>query len=112
MPRCFAAYRLHSESVTGTPKETNFAFLVLKRAVDTYGFTGPDGRTANENLVTQRMADTWLNYARVHLERGSKRLAVRGMTQHILHAPHRARAIFRCGTLVARVFLRRGSKHA
>lgn len=95
LPLCFAAYRLHAESVTRTPKSVNFAYTVLKRAVDAHGVTGPDGRSADPIRVAQRLADTWLDYAMVHMGRGSKQQALRGLVEYVRHSPRPLRAFTR-----------------
>jgi len=106
MPQCFAAYRLHTKGVTGTPKATNFPFVVLKRAVDTFGLTGPDGRSANAQAVSQRLADTWLTFAWVHVDSGSRRIALHALAQHLKCAPNRLRACMRCSMCLARMVRR------
>jgi len=106
MPLCLAAYRLQTKGVTGTPKTTNFPFVVLKRAVDSFGLTGPDGRTADAQAVGQRLADTWLSFASVHIDRGSKRIALDALAQHLRCAPQRARAILNCALSLARMMRR------
>ena len=103
MPECFAAYRLQTRGVTGTPKATNFPFVVLKRAVDTFGLTGPDGRSANAQAVNQRLADTWLNFAWVHMGNGSWRMALHAFAQHVRYAPRRWRACLSCGWSLLRM---------
>lgn len=106
MPLCFAAYRLQTKGVTGTPKAINFPFVVLKRAVDTFGLVGPDGRSANALAVHQRLADTWLNFAWVHMENGNRRTALHALAQHVRHAPRRWRAVLRCAWSLAHMLRR------
>jgi glycosyltransferase involved in cell wall biosynthesis len=97
MPQCFAAYRLQTKGVTGTPKAINFPFVVLKRAVDTFGLTGPDGRNASAQAVNQRLADTWLNFALLHIDRGSRRIALHALAKYVQYAPRRWHACLRYG---------------
>lgn len=107
LPYCFAAYRLHASSVTRTPKPTNFAFTVLKRAVDAHGVTGPDGRHADPIRVAQRLADTWLDYALVHIARGSKSLGIRGLVHYVRESPRPIRALARSALVLAKSVLPR-----
>ncbi len=107
MPNCFAAYRIHSKGVTGTPKTTNFPFVVLKRAIDTFGLTGPDGRTVERSAMYQRMADTWLNFAVVHTQNGSRRIALHALAQYLRYSPRRLGAVRRAGSSLMRLLTNR-----
>lgn len=106
MPLCFAAYRLQTRGVTGTPKSTNFPYVVLKRALDTYGLAGADGRRADARAVHQRLADTWLMFALMHLDRGSRPLAIGALARYLWQAPQRWRAVVKCLSVLLRTLLR------
>lgn len=103
LPLCLAAYRLQTRGVTGTPKATNYPFVVLERALTTFGLSGPDGRRADARVVAQRLADSWLSFALGHIDRGSRRLALAALTRYLYMSPNRARALLKCGSGLARL---------
>lgn len=107
MPFCFAAYRAHGSSVTRTPKPTNFEYVVLKRAIDAHGLTGPDGRRADPVRVAQRLAGIWLDYSIVHLNRGSKLLGIRGLFGYVTNSPRRLHALIRAAAVLGRGMIRK-----
>src|SRR5262249_28052191 len=52
----FAVYRLHGENNTTKPKAVNYEYEVVKRAVERWGLTGPDGNAVNSQILRRRMA--------------------------------------------------------
>jgi glycosyltransferase involved in cell wall biosynthesis len=107
IPECFALYRIHGTGITGTPRATNFPYVVLKRAVETMGLSGPDGRSANAGAVRKRLADTWLNFALLHLRRGSPTLGREALHKYLAIARYHPRAMANYAFVRAQHALRR-----
>lgn len=83
MEACLALYRQHPGGVTGTPKKTNYPYLVLSRAIERSGLSGPDGRRASAEKVNERLAQTWLDFAILHLTRGDHALGRSAMYKYV-----------------------------
>lgn len=107
MPRCFALYRIHERGITGTPKTTNFSYLVLSRAIERTGLAGPDGRRADKAVVEKRLADSWLYFAEVHLKRGDRRIAGKALRTYVRLSGFRPRALANYVIVRAEAFTRR-----
>jgi glycosyltransferase involved in cell wall biosynthesis len=107
MNRCQALYRIHEQGVTGTPRAVNFGYVLLKRAVDTFGLRGPDGRVADAALVRQRLATIRLNFAQLHAERGSLRVALPALLSYLQLSQWRPQAWIAAARAIRRALIDR-----
>lgn len=107
MDRCQALYRIHEQGVTGTPRSVNFGYVVLKRAVDTFGLRGPDGRTADATLVRHRLATIRLNFVQLHMHRGSVGVALAALPSYLQLSRWRPRAWIAAARAIRRALLDR-----
>lgn len=64
-------YRIHSSNTTGRAPDLNYRELVIRRALDRWGYRSPDGRTASRLGVRRHLARTWVDHASAHLNAGS-----------------------------------------
>lgn len=78
VPKPLALYRMHPTSITKAVPDTNYKSLVVSRAIDRWGYGGPDGRAARPSDVHRSQARTWSDIA------GACLLA--GQTQRALEA--------------------------
>jgi glycosyltransferase involved in cell wall biosynthesis len=58
-----ALYRLHPSSATRRPPERNHRAEVIARALDRWGYRGPDGRSARRMAVARQLARSWGDFA-------------------------------------------------
>jgi glycosyltransferase involved in cell wall biosynthesis len=70
-----ALYRLHPTSITKSVPETNYPNLLVTRAVERWGYAGPDGRAADPGAVRHALARSWCDMAGAHLQAGQGRQA-------------------------------------
>lgn len=71
VPSAVALYRLHKMGTTKVPRETNYQALVLERALERWGYIGPDGVSANKAAVTRGLARVWRDFALGHIRAGN-----------------------------------------
>lgn len=83
----FAVYRLHSENNTTKPKAVNYEYEVVKRAVDRWGLIGPDGSTADPQMLRRRMAKLCFNFGYLHYWKGDKTIAHQSFKECLRHWP-------------------------
>lgn len=73
--RPFALYRQHPASITRGAPCDNYRGLVVRRALDTWGLAGPDGRLADATAVRAELAGSWSQYAYTQLQAGQRKEA-------------------------------------
>ena len=66
-----AIYRMHPNSITKAPPDTNYKHLVVMRAIGQWGVAGPDGRRAEMADVKRSQARTWMDLAGARLKAGA-----------------------------------------
>lgn len=86
-----ALYRQHSGNITrGAPRD-NYKAKVIQSALDTWGFDGPDGRTADRGEVRASLAKSWSDFAYSQLANGLRAQArsslIAALKLSPLHAP-------------------------
>jgi glycosyltransferase involved in cell wall biosynthesis len=70
MKMTMALYRIHASSTTRRPSPQNYGHRVLARALERYGFEGPDGSAADVTAVRRRLQQLSIDFAYHHLMRG------------------------------------------
>jgi glycosyltransferase involved in cell wall biosynthesis len=93
LPQCLALYRLHGKGVTSIPKRVNYPYLVLSRALETLGSSGPDGRNVDRAAMDARLAKLCFQYGRLQFRRGDLRLARSAFLQSLKHSAPNPRAV-------------------
>jgi glycosyltransferase involved in cell wall biosynthesis len=81
MNMTMAAYRIHSASTTRRPSSVNYGHRVLARALEKYGYDGPDGSAADAPAVRRRLQQLSVDFAYQHLRRGDPCVAVTAFRQ-------------------------------
>lgn len=71
-----ALYRILPNSVARTPRETNFEYEVIRKAVSRWGLIGPDGTVTDPVKMDQRFERLTLSHGYAHLQNGDPRLAL------------------------------------
>ena len=71
VPRPLALYRMHPDSITKAPPDTNYKHLVVMRALQRWGTAGPDGRHARLADVRSSQARTWVDLAGARMQAGA-----------------------------------------
>ena len=107
LDRCLALYRLHGNSVTTRVRATNFAYQVVKRALTRHGLVGPDGRGIPMQLLDRRLSTIALDFAELHLARGSFRVALENIGRYFSHAGFAPRSIANCSLRAVRALAKR-----
>lgn len=82
-----ALYRQHPASITRSAPRDNYRGRVLQRALDTWGLTGPDGRSANPAAVRRELAGSWSQYAYAQLQAGQRTAARRSVREALRVQP-------------------------
>lgn len=71
-----ALYRHHGANITQKAPDRNYKGEVVQRAVDRWGYVGPDGRRASRTLVRAGLSRSWADYAGAQLMAGRARRAL------------------------------------
>jgi GT2 family glycosyltransferase len=82
MTMTMAAYRIHSASTTRRPSSVNYGHRVLARALERYGYEGPDGSSADAPAVQRRLQQLSVDFAYQHLRRGDPCVAAPRSGRH------------------------------
>lgn len=85
--RPYGLYRMHPDSVTKGAPDRNYKGLVVGRALERWGYYGPDGRRASKDQVRQGLARSWSDFAGAHLQAGHLRQAWEGASTALKFAP-------------------------
>lgn len=75
VPRPLALYRLHPASTTRAAPTRNHRSEVIGRALERWGYVGPDGRGVAPSLVNRGLATSWSTFAGANLDAGDRRVA-------------------------------------
>ncbi|MFL6706899.1 MAG: glycosyltransferase family 2 protein [Massilia sp.] len=70
VPRPYALYRIHPDSITKSRPTANYRALVINRAIAQWGLASPDGATANASAVKHMLAQSWSDFASDRLRTG------------------------------------------
>jgi glycosyltransferase involved in cell wall biosynthesis len=70
-----ALYRLHPASTTRSTPTRNFRCEVIERALQRWGYVGPDGRAVDRAPVDRGLAASWAAFAGSHLDAGNRAVA-------------------------------------
>jgi glycosyltransferase involved in cell wall biosynthesis len=71
----YSLYRIHNASVTRQPLPTNYRYVVIKRALDKWGRTGPDGTETPQSEIDALMAQIWYGFGYLHRMSGDRAIA-------------------------------------
>jgi glycosyltransferase involved in cell wall biosynthesis len=66
-----ALYRMHPASITKRLPERNYRGDVIARALRRWGYRSPDGAVADKSAVDRGLAQTWSEFAYMHLRAGN-----------------------------------------
>lgn len=70
VPQPLALYRTHSANITRSAPTKNYQGIVIKRALDRWAFTSPDGTSASSEKVYRALARTWSDFGSASLAAG------------------------------------------
>lgn len=87
-----AVYRHHDDSITHRPNYTNFEYLVLKRALDKWGYDCPDGKMLDRRFVKQRLANMSFGFAYGNYHYGDPAIAIRSLLSSLRYRPFHAKS--------------------
>jgi glycosyltransferase involved in cell wall biosynthesis len=65
-----ALYRMHPTGLTRSRPTANYKGQVVSRAIERWGYAGPDGRLADKAAVHRGLARSWSDYAGAQLMAG------------------------------------------
>jgi hypothetical protein len=65
-----ALYRMHPTGLTRSRPTANYKGQVVSRAIERWGYVGPDGRLADKAAVHRGLARSWSDYAGAQLMAG------------------------------------------
>ena len=83
-------YRQLPGSVSRTPKDMNFEYELVTRALRRWGAAGPDGRTPDAAVLNQRLEQLQLAHGYAHLKSGKASIAWQVYRDAALQRPWRA----------------------
>ena len=75
LPRPYALYRMHPGNSTKGAPSANFHGVLIERAIERWGFEGPDGARADEARVRRTLAHSWCDFGSAQLEAGNLKRA-------------------------------------
>ncbi len=67
-----ALYRQHPENITRRAPAENYRQRVVQRAIDRWGYVGPDGREVDRNAVKRMFAKSCSDFAATQLVTGQR----------------------------------------
>jgi glycosyltransferase involved in cell wall biosynthesis len=82
-----AVYRHHGGNSTHQPKPSNYAYIVLTRALARWGPRGPDGRAPDPAALRNRLAGLCFSFARNRYWSGDAARARASLGQCLRHRP-------------------------
>lgn len=86
--RPLALYRQHPASITRSAPRDNYRGRVMQRALDTWGLTGPDGRSVDVAAVREKLANSWSEFAYAQLQAGQRSAARRSLHKALRVLPN------------------------
>jgi glycosyltransferase involved in cell wall biosynthesis len=89
----YSYYRAVPESLTGSPNADNNEYRVLRRAIEKWGLSSPNGVSVSKDLLNRRLAKLAFDFGYAHYHRGSKKLARAAFAQTLRHDPLSWRAM-------------------
>lgn len=89
LDRVFALYRLHGEGCIKKWPAENFERIVVQKALDTWGLSGPDGKITAISDIRKRLADTSFSFGYHHFWEGDPRIAFRAFVESTRDHPAR-----------------------
>ena len=87
----YSFYRSASESLTSAPKDRNYEYLVVQRALERWGAVAPDGKTLPARALGPRLGKMASDFGYAHYYQGSSRLAFHAYLTALRHQPGKAR---------------------
>lgn len=87
--RVLALYRKHPSSITRSPRRENYRAMLIRRAIQQWGYCSPNGRSAAAAAVNNSVAGTWIDFAGGHLSVGNRQLAQYGAVRALQIQPWR-----------------------
>ena len=75
--RVLAYYRIHSTSITKVPRAENNEYAVLKKTLNQYGLSGPDGRIVEIRSINNRLFLLCFSHGYFHYWKGDPACAAR-----------------------------------
>ncbi|MEN6584666.1 MAG: glycosyltransferase [Sulfuricella sp.] len=75
LPGHAALYRQHPSSTTAKICDANYEYMVVKEAVEKWGYHGPDGRSADIRRVRNRLAGLCFSHGYLHFFGGKPSVA-------------------------------------
>lgn len=81
-------YRTNPESITNKkPLNTNYRYLVLKRALEKWGYANPDGSSLTEKQVNQQLSSVCFAFAYQHYQTGDLGIALDAIMASLKYQP-------------------------
>jgi len=91
-----ALYRIHQASITSSVKDVNYEYLILSRAIERWGETGPDGRMPPNGMVSARLARSSFGHGYAHFKHGDPEISVSSFRQSITHSRGNPKTVMLC----------------
>lgn len=83
----YVLYRAWPHSITRKPMKTHYEYEVLQRAVNRWGWVGPDGRKNSLKQNRQRIGKMRFDFGYLHVKTGDPKIAVRAFWEAGLKMP-------------------------
>lgn len=85
IPQPMALYRMHNTNITSSVSDINYSYLILSRAIEKWGETGPDGQPP-AGSISDRMAHQCFVHGYHHLLRGNPSIAADSFYESMKHS--------------------------
>ncbi len=80
-------YRLHESNSTSQPVRTNYAGVIVQRALERWGPVGPDGQCTSTKAIRLRLAQSWATFGYVHARAGNRLVALDAFARSVTNRP-------------------------
>lgn len=89
LDRVFALYRVHGNGCAKKWPNENYELMVVEKALNRWGLTGPNGEITPTAAIRKRLADTCFSFGYHHYHEGDLRLAAQSFAQATIRHPVR-----------------------
>ena len=93
LKRVTALYRIHEKGITARHDSICAGYEILTRAIEQYGYSGPDGRRGNVRLVRKHIAQVCFDHGYAHFWRGSPVIAFRDFVRAVRYGDWRPKTL-------------------
>jgi glycosyltransferase involved in cell wall biosynthesis len=80
-------YRILPNSVARTPTRVHYEYLIVQKAIATWGLAGPTGQRNSKRAIANRLAQMRFGFGYLHLKTGDPKIAAKAFADCIARRP-------------------------